>query len=228
MNLYHQNNLWSKNLKWKKTCPIEYLGMFPQSISSSRSLTKVSYKLYLNPGGDWNPGRGSTSQNIHSLKLTAKAPENRPKRPKRKRLYSNHPFSGAKMVVSKRVSMYSHWLWLLPHETRHWAARAMFRPKSPSALAASMAFSSCSLSNTAFNQGGYPTGESSTRQGWRVRGGKGVPLSWLFFLWEEGGGFQSIWILIYANVCNKLQCDQVYLLFDSQLYTCMYMICIYI
>ena len=30
-----------------------------------------------------------------SLKLTAKAPENRPKRPKSKRQYSNHPFSGA-------------------------------------------------------------------------------------------------------------------------------------
>ena len=166
------------------------------------------------------------------------------------------------MVVSGRVSMYSHWLWLLPHETRHWAARAMFRPKSPSALAASMAFSSCSLSNTAFNHGGYPTGESSTRQGCMVRGGKGVPLSLLFFLWGVGG-FQSItfvltkyfgrcnerlglgqfsslgaatpwheflftsWILIYANVCNKLQCDQVYLLLDSQSYTCMYIICIY-
>ena len=31
---------------------------------------------------------------IHSLKLTAKAPENRPK-PKREPSYSNHPFSGA-------------------------------------------------------------------------------------------------------------------------------------
>ena len=38
---------------------------------------------------------------LHSLKLTAKAPENRPG-PKRKRSYSNHPFSGA-MLVSGRV-----------------------------------------------------------------------------------------------------------------------------
>ena len=38
---------------------------------------------------------------IHSLKLTAKAPENRPNR-KRKRSYSYHPFSGA-MLVSGRV-----------------------------------------------------------------------------------------------------------------------------
>ena len=41
---------------------------------------------------------------LHSLKLTAKAPENRPK-PKRKGLYSNHPFSGAKMLVSGRVTI---------------------------------------------------------------------------------------------------------------------------
>ena len=40
-------------------------------------------------------------KNLHSLKLTAKAPENRPG-PKRKRSYSNHPFSGA-MLVSGRV-----------------------------------------------------------------------------------------------------------------------------
>ena len=39
---------------------------------------------------------------IHSLKLTAKAPENSPG-PKRKQSYSNHPFSGAKMLVSGRV-----------------------------------------------------------------------------------------------------------------------------
>ena len=31
---------------------------------------------------------------VHSLKLTANAPENRSK-PKRKGLFSNHPFSGA-------------------------------------------------------------------------------------------------------------------------------------
>ena len=31
------------------------------------------------------------------------APESRPKRPKRKGSYSNHPFSGAKMLVSGRV-----------------------------------------------------------------------------------------------------------------------------
>ena len=37
---------------------------------------------------------GAYAQTIHSLKLTANAPENRPK-PKRKRSYSNHPFSGA-------------------------------------------------------------------------------------------------------------------------------------
>ena len=103
MNLYHQNNLWSKNLNWKKTFPIEYLGMFSQSKSSSRFLTNnlthiyIYIKSYLNPGGDCNSGRGSASQNIHSLKLTAKAPENRPKRPKKEtRKYSNHPFSGAK------------------------------------------------------------------------------------------------------------------------------------
>ena len=39
---------------------------------------------------------------VPSLKLTAKAPENRPG-PKRKQSYSNHPFSGANLLlVSER------------------------------------------------------------------------------------------------------------------------------
>ena len=38
--------------------------------------------------------RVQDSWEIHSLKLTANAPENRPG-PKRKRSYSNHPFLGA-------------------------------------------------------------------------------------------------------------------------------------
>ena len=38
----------------------------------------------------------------YSLKLTAH-PENRPKRPKRNQSSSNHPFSGAKILVSGRV-----------------------------------------------------------------------------------------------------------------------------
>ena len=42
------------------------------------------------------------SPKLHSLKLTAKAPENRPK-PNRKRSSSNHPFSGAKMLNFGRV-----------------------------------------------------------------------------------------------------------------------------
>ena len=41
---------------------------------------------------------------LHSLRLTAKAPENRPK-PKRKRSSSNHPFSGVNsLLVSGRVT----------------------------------------------------------------------------------------------------------------------------
>ena len=41
---------------------------------------------------------------LPSRRLTAKAPENRPKRPKRKRSSSNHPFSGANLLlVSGRV-----------------------------------------------------------------------------------------------------------------------------
>jgi len=40
------------------------------------------------------------SQNLPSLKLTAKAPENRPG-PKRKQSYSNHPFSGAMLVLGR-------------------------------------------------------------------------------------------------------------------------------
>ena len=39
---------------------------------------------------------------IPSVKLTAKAPENRPKRPKRKVVFQHH-FSGAKMLVFGRV-----------------------------------------------------------------------------------------------------------------------------
>ena len=47
---------------------------------------------------------GNLQNHLPSLKLTAKkAPENRPFDPKRKRSYSNHPFSGAKMLASGRV-----------------------------------------------------------------------------------------------------------------------------
>ena len=42
--------------------------------------------------------------NLPSLKLTAIAPENRPK-PNRKQSYSNHPFLGV-MLVSGRVSFF--------------------------------------------------------------------------------------------------------------------------
>ena len=46
------------------------------------------------------------TQLLHSVKLTANAPENRPK-PKRNRSYSNHPFSGANLLlVSGRVKWF--------------------------------------------------------------------------------------------------------------------------
>ena len=60
--------------------------------------------------------------NIHTLPETNIAPENRPG-PKRKQSYSNHPFSGAKMLVSGRVLLLEgSWLtemginifWLVP------------------------------------------------------------------------------------------------------------------
>ena len=58
----------------------------------------------LQQGVSQNLGKKNTTSHIflHSLKLTANAPENRPK-PKRKGSYSNHPSSGAKMLVSGRV-----------------------------------------------------------------------------------------------------------------------------
>ena len=40
---------------------------------------------------------------LQSLKLTIFAPENRPKRPKRKRSSSNHPFFTCELLVSGRV-----------------------------------------------------------------------------------------------------------------------------
>ena len=56
----------------------------------------------------WHPQdvcqRGITFRKVPSLKLTAKAPENRPKRTKRKESSSNDPFSGAKMLVSGRAN----------------------------------------------------------------------------------------------------------------------------
>ena len=55
-------------------------------------------------GGSWLANDGILISWLiikYSLKLTANAPENRPG-PKRKRSYSNHPFSGA-MLVSGRV-----------------------------------------------------------------------------------------------------------------------------
>ena len=50
----------------------------------------------------WLVGEDGVVGNLSSLKLTANAPENRPG-PNRKGLYSNHPFSGANMLVSGRV-----------------------------------------------------------------------------------------------------------------------------
>ena len=74
--------------------------------------TCISYRQFLKK---WNRNpqveRSGASKccnkvlcNIHSLKRTAKAPENRPG-PKRKQSSSNHPFSGANntMLVSGRV-----------------------------------------------------------------------------------------------------------------------------
>ncbi len=53
-----------------------------------------------------NYALGLFSFEVHSLKLTAKAPENRPG-PKRKSILKKHPFSGA-MLVSGRVTFMVH------------------------------------------------------------------------------------------------------------------------
>ena len=45
-------------------------------------------------------------QILHSLKLTTFLPLKIGRKPNRKGLYSNHPFSGAKMLVSGRVSVF--------------------------------------------------------------------------------------------------------------------------
>ena len=64
---------------------------------------------------------------LHSLKLTANAPENRPKRPKRKRSYFNRPFSGAKTLVSERVQNQTAPFVSVPYqESNHNRSRAFF------------------------------------------------------------------------------------------------------
>ncbi len=49
-------------------------------------------------------------QHLHPLKLAANAPENRPKRPKRKRSYSKHPFSGANLLLVSGVYNFSRYI----------------------------------------------------------------------------------------------------------------------
>ena len=68
------------------------------------------------------------TQLLHSVKLTANAPENRPK-PKRNRSYSNHPFSGANLLlVSGRVK----WLGSSPFFFRQ--NKAIWKGKKPLSL----------------------------------------------------------------------------------------------
>ena len=49
-------------------------------------------------------------QVLHSLKLTEKAPENGPKRPKRKFIWTNHWFSGAMLVSGSVWSSFKTWV----------------------------------------------------------------------------------------------------------------------
>ena len=84
-------------------------GPLPGTVSNKGLGRDSLLKMWQNPGGHWHPGRGpyprygTVLRKVGGpLKLTAKAPENRPG-PKTKRSYSNHPFSGAKMLVSGRV-----------------------------------------------------------------------------------------------------------------------------
>ena len=80
----------------------------PNITNSTPTQINIPKKTKLLPSPNQQTNMSNLSEGIFFwnwmpfLKLTANAPENRPK-PTRKGSYSNHPFSGAKMLVSGRV-----------------------------------------------------------------------------------------------------------------------------